>query len=93
MVVAPANADGSGRWVERSSKLDLERACLQENNRRFNQARDTPFIQEPLLSLVGRFGEKAGAALILDGNFDCPPGVDKYARRLIPFLARPTAVA
>ena len=36
MVVAPTNPDGSGVWRERSSKAELESACLQENDRRFN---------------------------------------------------------
>ena len=65
MVIAPDNADGSGPWTEHSSKEALERACLQENDRRFHQARATPFVQEPLRPLVGRFAETQAAAKIL----------------------------
>jgi len=48
----------------------IEVACLKENQAQFNQACDTPFLQEPLFSLVGNHGEGPGLALILDRTFD-----------------------
>ena len=39
-VVAP---DAMGKWVEVTSKHEIERALLVENERRFNQAKDTSF--------------------------------------------------
>jgi len=50
----------------------IEVACLQENQARFNQASDTPFLQELLYSLVGNYGEGPGSSSILDGTFDIP---------------------
>jgi hypothetical protein len=41
MVLAP---DDDGNWTERTEKLEIETALLQENERRFNQAKDTPFL-------------------------------------------------
>ena len=52
-VVAP---NESGEWVEVVGKEEIERALLQENERRFNQAKSTPFLQQPLLNLVGKLG-------------------------------------
>jgi len=50
----------------------METACLKENQARFDQAHETSFLQEPLFSLVGHYGEGPGVALILDGTFDIP---------------------
>jgi len=50
----------------------MEAACLKENQACFDQARDTPFLQESLFSLVSNYGEGQGVALILDGTFDIP---------------------
>jgi hypothetical protein len=41
MVLAP---DDDGHWTEHTEKLEIETALLQENERRFNQAKDTPFL-------------------------------------------------
>ena len=32
----------------------IEKALLEENERRFDQAKATPFLQQPLLDLVGK---------------------------------------
>ena len=89
-VVAPNN---EGDWVEVTKKEEMEKALLQENCRRFNQAKETPFLQQPLLDLVGPLGTGPAAAAILKGEFVVPPGVDHWAAKLIPHLKRPDAVA
>ena len=88
-VLAPME---DGTWVEMTTKEDIEQACLDEDERRFNQARDTPFLQEPLFSAVGPLGVGPGADAILNGTFEIPPGTDPYAAKLIPFLAKPASV-
>ena len=78
----------SGEWVEVVGKEEIERALLQENERRFNQAKDTPFLQQPLLDLVGKLGTGKAATEILNGTFAIPEKIDEWAAKLIPFLAR-----
>jgi hypothetical protein len=88
-VVAP---DKDGRWREVTEKEDIEMALLEENERRFTQAADTPFLQDPLLRLVGKMGTGPAAEAILRGTFTIPEEVDEWAAKLIPFLARPEKV-
>ena len=89
-VVAP---NSSGEWEEVTTKEGIEKALLEENERRFNQARDTPFLVPPLADLVGPLGTGPMAEAILQGNFMIPAGVDPWAAKLIPHLARPKEVA
>jgi hypothetical protein len=84
-VVAP---NEEGEWVEVVGKEGIGKALLEENERRFNQAKATPFLQQPLLDLVGKLGVGKAAEEILNGTFVVPEGVDEWAARLIPFLAR-----
>jgi hypothetical protein len=72
-VVAP---DSHGNWVELTKKEDIERAMCAENARRFDQAKDTPLLQEPLFSEVGPLGFGPASQAILDGTYDPPPGTD-----------------
>ena len=82
----------TGVETEMSTKEDIERACLAENERQFRQASDTPFMQPPLLGLVGPLGMGPAADSILRGDFDAPPGIDPYALKLIQHLKRPDNV-
>ena len=58
--------------TECNTREEIEEACLKENQACFDQARDTPFLQEPLFSLVGNYGEGQGATSILEGTFEIP---------------------
>ena len=71
----------------------MEQALLDENKRRFTQASDTPFLQPPLLQMVGALGTGPSVEAILQGTFTIPEEVDEWAARLIPFLAQPHKVA
>jgi hypothetical protein len=88
-VVAP---DSQGNWVELTKKEDIERALCAENALRFNQAKDTPLLQEPLFSEVGPLGIGPASQAILDGTYDPPPGTDPWAVKLLPHLAMPQVV-
>jgi hypothetical protein len=70
-VVAP---DSQGNWVELTKKEDIEWALCAENIRRFNQAKDTPLLQETLFSEVGPLGFGPASQAILDGTYVPPPG-------------------
>ena len=61
-VVAP---NFNGEWVEVTKKQEIEKALMEENERRFNQARNSPFLKPPLLDLVGRCGTGPAAEAIL----------------------------
>ena len=89
MVIAP---NSQGKWVEYNDKQGMEQAMVDENSRRFSQASNTPFVQEPLALKVGQYGEGQGAAEILEGNFQIPEGTDPWAAKMIPHLQRPEAV-
>ena len=88
-VVAP---NSNGEWVEVTDKREIEKSLMKENERRFNQARNTPFLKPPLLDLVGRRGTGPAAEAILRGEFQIPEGTDHWAAKLIPHLARPFGV-
>ena len=64
------------------NKDDLETACLQENQSRFDQAADTPFLNKPLFSLIGKLGEGPGTQAILNGEFDQPEIPDQMKELL-----------
>jgi len=67
------------------TKDDMEQACLQENQSRFDQAADTPFLAEPLFSLIGQLGEGPGTQAILQGVFDIP-GISDQMKDLLTHL-------
>jgi hypothetical protein len=85
--------DQSGQWVELTKQVDIEEALLHELSLWFNQAAETPFQTEPLLSTVGNVGTTPSADLILQGELPIPPTTDVWAAKLIPFLKQvlPTA--
>ena len=89
--------DGQGGRTEMTTKAEMERALLTENERWFNQAQDTPFMQQPLFDLVGKLGVEPVVQDILDGSFIAPTNADNYAlllleqcRRLLPPQGQPT---
>jgi hypothetical protein len=45
--------NAQGQWVEYNDKIVMEHAMIDEDSRQFNQASNTPFVQEPLASKVG----------------------------------------
>ena len=95
MVIAPDQEDPNQR-NECTTKETIEAACMQENKRRFWQADKTPFLQEPLLTKVGRRNEGPGAteilqtgAITLDAE-DQP--LDDATKALMKNLQRPPGV-
>jgi len=57
---------------ECTSREAIEAACLKENQVCFDQAKNTPFLEEPLFLLIGSMGEGPGVKSILDGTVDIP---------------------
>ena len=88
-VVAP---DQNGDRKEMRSKEEIERACLEENNKRFRQASGTPFLTSPLFEEIGPLGMGPTADAILHGEYTPPDNIDPYAAQLIQQLAMPLQV-
>jgi len=83
-VTAPLQP-GEQNWKEVSTKQGLERECLEEVHWHFTQAVTTPFLQQPLLGLLGLTSVNTTAFnQILEGTFQCPPECDKYTKNLFP---------
>jgi len=73
-VIAPVGNNSAG--IEVTDKEGIERALLDENQRRFNQASGTPFMTSPLYDAVGPLGISKCAQETLAGTFEVPEGVD-----------------
>jgi hypothetical protein len=83
--------DEHGNMVEYSAREDIERACLQENEQRFRQANDTPFMRSPLVDEFGYLGIGENSRAVLTGEYIPPPNIDKYAAMLLQHLKQSTA--
>jgi hypothetical protein len=73
-------------WVDITEKEEMENALLKELHQRFNQAKNTPFCESPLLEAVGALGISGEAQDILDGTYQPPENCDPWAAKLIPHL-------
>ena len=88
-ILAVVVPDRQGGWIEVTTKADMERGCLEENKARFLQASGTPFLQPPLLPLVGRLGNTPSADAILSGQFQHPPALEDFTHAFIRELVAP----
>lgn len=79
----------NGTLIKASSKVELERASIKENIRRFSLPNKTPFMTGSLLQSVGYLAEKDGREAILDGNYGVKPDVSPIVTDYIASLARP----
>jgi hypothetical protein len=69
----------------------MERQLIVENQRRFNQAANSPFLVDPLVSWVGKFGEELGTERILSNNLgDIGDKIDPHTLMLLHEMKRPT---
>jgi hypothetical protein len=84
--------EAPGQWKDCVTKETIETACLQENQQRFLQAAQTPFLQEPLLSLFGALGQKEAVGHTIEGTLEIPPNCDEYAAALLSHMVRPYPV-
>ena len=76
----------NGATQEIMDKEQMEQGLMIELSARFHQASSTPFASLPLLQLIGNLGISAHSRSILEGTFQCPPGVDEWTRKLISQL-------
>ncbi len=84
-VMAPAlHCNKACRITEGAERL--ETACLEEAGQRFTQAKDTPFLMEPLRSIFGQGVEAEAFQEVLNGIFIFLPETNPYMARLLSSL-------
>jgi len=86
---------GQGSLQEYTTQPQMESVCLHEGISRFSQGKHTPYASPLFQSTFGRYGEGPGIQQVLQGEIpeplqSLPP--HSYARRFLPYLARPKAV-
>jgi len=75
------------------TKAELEHMCLVEARWQFTQASHTPFLQSPLMELFMESNVYTAAfEQVLQGTFECPPGTDPVATRLLQALKCPLSI-
>jgi hypothetical protein len=81
-------ADGSR--VTTYNKDIIEDKLLEENIRRFNQADGSPFLTDPLVRLVGKYGEDHNVQSILENRVQLPAmDTDRYTPLLVQEMRAP----
>jgi len=64
-------------------------ACLEEARRCFTQAKDTPMLQQPMLSLFSIDQmDTPMFTQILEGTFQCPTECNPYLQKLLKQLQK-----
>jgi hypothetical protein len=84
--------DESGNLVERATKDKVEQACMDENEQRFRQANDTPFMKSPLVKEFGYLRVRENAQSVLAGTYISPHGTNEYAAMLLAQLEIPEGI-
>jgi hypothetical protein len=89
-VIAP---NMHGDLVEMTAKSDMETAIMIENESKYRQASQTPFMQNPLLQDFGYLGIGHHADSVMQGTYQTPLGVDPYSAMFIKQLQMEPAIA
>mmetsp|Transcript_35837 Transcript_35837/g.55133 ORF Transcript_35837/g.55133 Transcript_35837/m.55133 type:complete len:91 (-) Transcript_35837:1035-1307(-) len=78
--------DNQGNTIMLFNKDEIENAIMKANQNKFKKAQQTPFLQRPLLGLVGNSGTGKYAEEILRGSANTN-GMQDSAKTLIPAIA------
>jgi hypothetical protein len=81
--------DGNGDRLKLTTKPELEKSLIKENNGRFGQTKDTPFMTPPLLDDFGYLADTPAAKEVQLGTYNIPPSVNKYTKKFIEMLHLP----
>ena len=76
----------SGEWIELTARTDMEAAIMEENESKYHQTQDTPFMQAPLLQDFGYLGLGPHADAVIQGTYHPHPDVDPYTKKFIAHL-------
>jgi hypothetical protein len=82
--------DQCGTDVNTYDKDVMEKELLAENQRRFNQAAESPFLNGPIAELVGKFGETTATKNILGHGAPISLSLDNYTILLLGSMKYPT---
>ena len=72
--------------VECTGRSAIEQALFQVNESKIRASKDTPFLQEPLLSTFGVRNTTPATQAVMDGTFHCPAGVPQCTWDLLASL-------
>jgi hypothetical protein len=84
--------DSEGVRTACETQQTMVKAFFIENDARFSQTEDTPPMQSPLIDDWGYLADTEVAENVLDGSYEPPETVDRYAKELIRELRRPAIV-
>ena len=79
--------------MEMTSKTDMERAIMAENESKYHQASQTPFMQPPLVHDFGYLGIGPNAEAVMRGEYQIPPQVDLFTAKFIEQLQMEPEIA
>lgn len=81
-----------GVQIACSTREGIEKACMEENSKRFTQTRGTPPMDPELCRKVGFFADKASIEDILHGTFDIQSTPNRYMRLVLEAMRMPAVV-
>jgi hypothetical protein len=81
--------DADGTRVQCDTQLEMETACLDENDFRFSQCDPAPPMQEPTTLELGFLGDTEAVDDMLAGNCVSPEGTDQHMRKLLEEMCMP----
>ena len=76
----------SGEPYFTTDKTAIEQALIQENEKKYTLAYSSPFLQEPLLSLLGQDSLTVAGDEILAGTFIPPTDISEATKKFISLL-------
>ena len=79
-----------GTVIEHTTKEDIERACHEENFKKFSQTNNTPAMMGQLADDIGYDGTSDVCQKILEGTYIPPPDTDEYTTAYLKELQRPS---
>jgi hypothetical protein len=84
--------NNQGEIDEITTKQGIEQAYMDENKLKFLQTCNTPCMQEPLCSLLGKYGDMEFSQSILSGQCIPPPSTPQYTRESFQQLQSATLI-
>ena len=78
-----------GTVIKYTTKEEIERACHEENSKKFSQTNNTPAMIGPLTEDIGYDGTSNVCQQILNGVYISPQGTDAYTTAYLQELKRP----
>ena len=87
--VTRVEVERNGEIHEITDSEEIYQVCAAENEKKYQQTRNTPCLQPPLRELLGFDGLTQFANDILDGTFVAPQGTSQYLIELFQQLKKP----